>query len=757
MDLTRERAEEIFCAAVELNKPAERMAFLEEAYAGDDALRSMVEEMMAEQNTVESLFGKDTPPGPGAASLCQVLDEVLNSRESVETTLSEKEDAGQQIGPYKLLERIGEGGCGVVYMAEQTRPMRRRVALKLIKLGMDTKSVIARFELERQALALMDHPNIARVLDAGATDLGRPYVVMDLVQGVKITTYCDRERLTTRQRAELFIQVCRAIQHAHQKGIIHRDIKPSNILITVHDGRPVPKVIDFGIAKATGGQRLGDQTVLTTFEQFIGTPAYISPEQVEMRGLDVDTRSDIYSLGVLLYELLTGKTPFEQKELLNSGYDAMRRTLREVDPLKPSSKLDKSRPEELLQTALHRRVEPYRLKLLLRGDLDWIVMKSLEKERNRRYETTNELATDLQRYLDNEPVVARPPSRLYRLQKMVRRNKTTFFAIATVSLALIGGLSASTWMFLRERRALEEKSLLLLEQSRLRSEAEARAKIARAAVLLSRGKKAEADQLVDKIELPVTEASLEAAGVFRSLGVWHVTEGRWAQAAERFLQLLRANEVDKSDLSHVATIDLLRTGPVVVAVGKLDAYHKLVREASARFESTANPIAAEEALKFCAITEIDPVTAHSLEPLANLAMETVNRDASVDPHGDAWRAFALSLFEYRRGNFAAAVTWSRKSLAYSDPTASRLAMCHLVLAMAHCQLRQINDAVAELNMGRAPVEQKLPNGLQRGLSEGDVLPGFWHDWLHAYLLLQEATASIEASGAGVPVAGRSGQ
>ena len=727
METARQRIEALFDAALELPDPAGRAALLERECAGDAALRARVERLLSAHGESKGFFD-DCRPALSLAESGAVGGEAVSA----------ELELGRRIGPYKLLQKIGEGGCGVVYMAEQEKPVRRRVALKIIKLGMDTKSVIARFEAERQALAMMDHPNIARVLEAGATEAGRPYFVMELVHGIRITEYCDDRQLDTRQRLDLFIQVCHAIQHAHQKGIIHRDIKPSNILITVHDGQPAPKVIDFGIAKATGGQKLTDHTVFTAFEQFVGTPAYISPEQVELNGLDVDTRSDIYSLGVLLYELLTGKTPFEQKELLESGLDAMRRTLREEEPLRPSTRLDKLRAEELTQTALHRQVEPRRLKLLLKGDLDWIVMKALEKERGRRYETASALALDVQRYLDNEPVVARPPSRYYRLQKMVRRNKTTFLAIGAVSLALIAGFGTSTWMFFRERRALQE-------QFHLRSEAEARAKIARAAVALNRGKKAEADHLVDKIELPVTEASLEAAGVFRSLGIWHVTEGRWPQAAARFLQLLQANQVDKTDLSHEATIDLLRAGPVLVAVGQLDRYHQLVREASARFSGTDNAIAAEEALKFCAIAEMDTATLRSVEPLLTLAKRSI-AEGNHDVHGDAWRVFALSLLEYRHGNFSNAIVSGEKSLGYADPTASRIAMSHIVLAMAHCRLHQPDAARAELILGQKAVEEKLPKGLDGGLSEGDSFSGFWHDWLHAYLLLQEATACVEASG-----------
>jgi serine/threonine protein kinase/WD40 repeat protein len=369
------------------------------------------------------------------------------------------EKPGERIGRYKLLQQIGEGGCGVVYMAEQEQPVRRRVALKVIKLGMDTKQVIARFEAERQALALMDHPNIAKVLDGGATETGRPYFVMELVRGTKITDYCDANNLSTAERLKLFVQVCQAIQHAHQKGIIHRDIKPSNILVTVNDGVPVPKVIDFGIAKATAGP-LTDKTLFTAFEQFIGTPAYMSPEQAEMTSLDIDTRSDIYSVGVLLYELLTSKTPFDARELLAAGLEAIRRTIREVEPPRPSTRLSTMVVGELTTTAEHRQTDPPRLIHLVRGDLDWIVMKCLEKDRTRRYETANGLARDIERHLTNEPVVARPPSQLYRLQKLVRRHKMTVVAASAIIAAIIAGAAISTWQALRATKAQREQQRL---------------------------------------------------------------------------------------------------------------------------------------------------------------------------------------------------------------------------------------------------------------------------------------------------------
>ncbi len=379
------------------------------------------------------------------------------------------EGAGSVIGRYKLLQQIGEGGFGVVYMAEQTEPVTRRVALKIIKLGMDTRQVIARFEAERQALALMDHPNIAKVLDAGATESGRPFFVMELVRGVPITEYCDKNHLSARERLELFVPVCQAIQHAHQKGIIHRDIKPSNVLVTLHDGRPIPMVIDFGIAKATN-QKLTEKTLFTSFASMIGTPAYMSPEQAEMSKLDVDTRSDIYSLGVLLYELLTGTTPFPDKRLRSVGFGEMQRIIAEEEPDRPSTRL--STMEALQRTAVAKRrsADPAGLNHLFRGDLDWIVMKCLEKDRTRRYETANGLAIDIQRHLVNETISARPPSNSYRLQKLIRRNKLAVSAMVAVFLALAMGMLATTFQSFRaskaEAAARAQASRTILEANR---------------------------------------------------------------------------------------------------------------------------------------------------------------------------------------------------------------------------------------------------------------------------------------------------
>ena len=421
---------EIFTAALAKEDPAERAAFLDRVCGDDGSLRRRIESLLADH---------------------QQLGSFMDVRSRAEKTLgasrSPAERTGTQIGPYKLLQQIGEGGMGVVYMAEQTAPVQRRVAIKIIKPGMDSRQVIARFDAEKQALALMDHANIARVLDAGTTEQGRPYFVMELVHGVPITKYCDDNRLTPRQRLELFVPVCQAIQHAHQKGIIHRDIKPSNVMVTLYDGKPVPKVIDFGVAKATE-QRLTEQTLFTQYGTMVGTLEYMSPEQAEMSALGVDTRSDIYSLGVLLYELLTGSTPLTRQQMKEAAYGEILRLIKEEEPPRPSTRLSES-GDSLASISALRHTEPAKLSKLLRGELDWIVMKTLEKDRNRRYETAASLASDVQRYLGNEAVLACPPSSWYRFRKFARRNTAALATACVVGLAVllaVATLATSTVM-----------------------------------------------------------------------------------------------------------------------------------------------------------------------------------------------------------------------------------------------------------------------------------------------------------------------
>jgi serine/threonine protein kinase len=435
MNDSRARDVVVFAEAIQL-PASERSAYLASACGADKELRQLVEQLLEAHDQAGDFL--EQPP-PEAESVA-------------EATVGEK--PGDRIGRYKLLQQIGEGGCGAVYLAEQEEPVRRRVALKIIKPGMDTKSVMARFEAERQALALMDHPNIAKVFDAGATESGRPYFVMELVRGIKITDYCDSKSLSMEERLSLFVQVCQAVQHAHQKGIIHRDIKPSNILVTTTEGgAALPVVIDFGIAKATTNQRLTDKTLFTAFEMLIGTPAYMSPEQADLSGVDVDTRTDVYSLGVLLYELLTGSPPFDGGSLMKAGLDEIRREIRERDPDRPSLRLSTMAAADLTATAQRRQSAPPVLIRSVRGDLDWIVMKALEKDRRRRYETANGLAMDVQRYLANEPILARPPSKRYKLQKAVLRNKLLFMGIGVIVLLLVVGLAAVSAALAKERQS----------------------------------------------------------------------------------------------------------------------------------------------------------------------------------------------------------------------------------------------------------------------------------------------------------------
>jgi serine/threonine protein kinase len=453
---------EIFNAAREIESPEARAEYLHRACGGDadwiERFRTLLRGFEEHASFLES------PPAAIGAQHAAMAEEPI------------AEQLGTVIGPYTLLQQIGEGGMGVVFLAEQARPVQRTVALKIIKPGMDTRQVISRFEAERQALALMDHPNIAKVFDAGATESGRPYFVMELVKGVPITDYCDECNLTTRERLQLFVTVCHAVQHAHQKAVIHRDLKPSNILVAMQDGHPAPKIIDFGVAKSLNHQ-LTENTVATGFGQFIGTPLYMSPEQAELSRMGADTRSDIYSLGVLLYELLTGTTPFGKDRLHSATFDELQRILREEDPPRPSARIRTLAADALSTVVERRRTEPRRLLQAVRGELDWIVMKCLDKDRNRRYATAAELAADVSRYLHHEPITAAAPSRFYRAGKFIRRNKLPASAAAAVFLGLVAGTIGMV--------------VGLISQSRQRAEA----RLNLAASLHSQGRYSESEAL----------------------------------------------------------------------------------------------------------------------------------------------------------------------------------------------------------------------------------------------------------------------
>jgi serine/threonine protein kinase len=470
-------ADGVFTQAIEIESPLERAAFLDAACASDPQLRRELEKLVHDHFRAGDFLERP------AACIAITAAEGPTER------------PGTVIGPYKLLEQIGEGGMGLVFVAEQQRPVKRRVALKVIKPGMESRQVLARFEAERQALALMDHPNIAKVHDGGTTEGGRPYFVMELVKGKPITDYADTHRLTTRQRLELFLDVCHAVQHAHQKGIIHRDLKPSNVLVSLHDVRSVVKVIDFGVAKATGA-RLTDQSIYTGIAQMIGTPLYMSPEQAGLSDLDVDTRSDVYAVGVLLYELLTGTTPFESETLKKVGYDEMRHFIREDEPPRPSTRLSTMQQAALTTIEEKRSVEPRRLTQVLRGELDWIVMKALEKDRNRRYESASAFAADVQRYLNDEAVAACPPSASYRLRKFTRRNRRPLMTAAVIAVALVAATVVSAWQAVVARDAQHQAEADRKQAEADRKQAEAdreRAQIAEAKAKTNLGRAREAE------------------------------------------------------------------------------------------------------------------------------------------------------------------------------------------------------------------------------------------------------------------------
>ena len=521
----KRKLEAIFHAARELSDPDQREIYVRDACQGDPALRAKVEGLLRASAEAESVFGaSNTAP---AAPTTIRLDSPI------------EETTGTLVGRYKLLQKVGEGGMGVVYMAEQTEPVTRKVALKIIKLGMDTKQVVARFEAERQALAMMDHPNIAKVFDAGATDSGRPYFVMELVRGVPITEYCDKNKLSTQERLALFIPVCQAIQHAHQKGVIHRDIKPANVMVTLDDGAPHPMVIDFGIAKATN-QKLTEKTLFTNYAQMIGTPAYMSPEQAEMSKLDVDTRTDVYSLGVLLYELLTGTTPFPSKELLSLGYGEMQKVIAEREPPKPSTRLSTMRDEERTVVAKNRNIEASALGKVFQGDLDWIVMKALEKDRTHRYETVNGLVADVKRHLNNEPVSAAAPTFGYQFHKFVRRNRKHARVAATVAVSL---LVATTIAAVQAVRATRAKQL---------AEAAGRAELAQRILAQEKQKDAEAAEAAESRQRIRAEGLLDSMQLQRAGEL--LDQEQTLSGAGYLIKMLRANPSNEVAAARLASL-----------------------------------------------------------------------------------------------------------------------------------------------------------------------------------------------------------
>jgi hypothetical protein len=717
--------ETIFGEAINIASAGERADYLDQACENDPELRGLIEQLVVNHFLAGDFLDKPV------AQFAATIDTTGNP------PIAEK--PGTQIGPYKLLQQIGEGGMGAVYMAEQTQPVQRKVAVKVIKAGMDSRPVIARFEAERQALAMMDHVNIARVLDAGTTEAGRPYFVMELVHGVPITTYCDDNHLTPRQRLELFVPVCQAIQHAHQKGIIHRDIKPSNVMITLYDGKPVPKVIDFGVAKATE-QKLTERTLFTQYGTMVGTLEYTSPEQAELSALGVDTRSDIYSLGVLLYELLTGSTPLSRKRVRESAYSEVVRMIKEEEPPRPSTRLSDS-GEALVSISAQRHMEPAMLTRLVRGELDWIVMKTLEKDRNRRYDTATGLANDVQRYLNDEPVLACPPSALYRFRKLARRNKRVLATVGLVALALVAGTVVSAWQAIRATDAFKQaKSNYDLAEDRAEQNRQNLERLKVANALLDRGRlNANAREWDDAHAAFTRAAELrpDHVSVWVERGDLYARLGLWDLAAADIARECELREPD-------ATMRWYRHALLRLYVGDADGYRKVCRRMRERFSRTNNPYSATEVIRTCMLA---PGPDADLAELVKLAQHAV-----VNESGSWYSLYLLGMAQYRAGQYAPAAQRLRESLvAHPDWTAR--AISYPVLAMAHHRLGQTAEARQALDAAAEAIDRWTRARYQNQEEKNWIIhlgatadwPIPWWDWLECQIYYREASVLIDGS------------
>ena len=752
MDTPQEIDEVLFEAALGIDTPESRGALFDLIRDGDpdraERLRALATVHMRADSFFRKAEGARTVVATEAGE--ELIDLASPPDPSGNPSAAPEEEPGGRIGRYRLEKRIGEGGCGVVYLAEQLEPLRRKVALKVIRLGMDTERVIARFEMERQSLALMDHPNIARVLDGGATDSGRPFFVMEWVRGARITDYCDEQQLDVRQRIDLFIEVCKGIQHAHQKGVIHRDIKPSNILID-ENGDHAPKIIDFGIAKAISGES-GADTHLSYQDQFIGTPAYMSPEQADRKERDIDTRSDVYGLGMLLYEMLVGRAPFDAAELSGVGLAEMRRILIERDPPVPSALLAGMAPGDQQELAARRRTDPAKLAALLKGDLDSVVTKAIEKDRGDRYETVNGLVMDLQRYIAHEPVIARPANRAYLFRKFVRRNRLAVGAGAGIVLSLLLGIGVAFAYYLREREALDEQVRLreladAAHVNELKRIAEARAweEFAHISVLLSEGKTEEADEQFRKTPLTSIRLTPQSSVVLRSLGNWNALRGRWQQATECFQMLMKADGMNRGE-NLTNSLDLVAISSVLIEGGKPDDYKAFQTWAADRFAESPSQLDVSRLVHAILLAPVDQGLLKRLDRVKPLLEQF---GADTDPNANKrdrelafWRAFGLALLEYRQGNYERARHWADFSMTLKDSRDYINGALEPVHAMICFRLGDKRTARADLERTRKRIDKAFAPELPAAYEPFGQYQGFWWDWIIARTLFHEAEALI---------------
>lgn len=686
--------EEVFLDALEYTSGANREAFLEESCRGDAALREAVEALLRKHTHATELF--------------QTMAQGLSASEKGMSDNPEPVDS--IIGPYRIIRVLGEGGGGTVYEAQQEEPLRRNVALKILNPGTDAQKLVALFETERQTLARMEHANIARAIDAGTTPDGRPYFVMDLVQGERITDFCTHHSLPINERLCLMQQVCAAVQHAHNKGVIHCDLKPSNILVTLVDGIPVPKIVDFGIARIIA-QPAPKDTDSASGEQWIGSPVYMSPEQFGMPA-DIDIRSDVYSLGVILYELIAGRTPFHDSH--SSSIGNLRRLIRETTPEPPS---------RYYQGA----------DLFSNGELDCIVLKTLEKDRENRYPTVQAFSSDIGHFLKGDPVDAHQSGHLYRLKKLMLRNRLASAAIALSALTLLVGFVTSTLLYLRANAAERE-------QARLRTDAEEREHVTRAAILLMQGRPEEADAEVSRMGGLLTQPSLEATNVFRQLASWNAENNDWKKSADLWLALSRVNRFDDSDMTDNATRDLVPLGPALVTVGDFARYHDLQDLLLERLGRTNNPIAAEHVLKLCLQIPASAEMMEQLRPVLKVAADSLSPAMNEAPPSwlDAWRCVAVGLCHYREGHYDEAIAWCTRALMYQNEEISRDLQAQIIRGMAKIASGDRAGGRTDLDAARIVVNGRFRNKLE--FYDG----GYWHDWLDARILLAEADTRLNA-------------